>query len=119
MRHERDVDVIEAAAAEHHHFAAPHLFGRCAEDDDGGVGGIERGDCADGGADSGCGDEVVAACVADLGQGVVLRADGNGRRAVTPLGPKRRFNIVDTTIDAREAVRLEERHELGDGMMFL
>ena len=74
------MDAVEGAPLEHEDLAAAALLGRGAQHLDGEaqvVGHLGQGQA---GTDGGGGDDVVAAGVADAGQGVVLGADGDGER---------------------------------------
>ena len=74
---------------------------------------IER----DGGADAGSGDEVVAAGVADLGQRVVLGADGDGD-GPWPHSPRNAVSMPYAPACTLKPCASHERDELGAGVAF-
>ncbi len=95
VRHHRHVDIVERARVHHDDLAAVQLLGRRAEDDDARIGRLDRLDQRHGGADAGRRDQVVPAGVADARQRIVLRADGDGDRAVAPLAAEGGLHAVD------------------------
>ena len=87
---EGGVEAVEQPVIDHDLLAAPPLLGRRAEEDD--LAGQLVGDRreGDGGADAGGGHRVVAAAVAQPGQGVVLGEDPDARPVAAPAAAPRR-----------------------------
>jgi hypothetical protein len=104
--HHREREVVEAPGVQQRDLPAAALFGRGADDADADA--EVGGDAGEGlgGAHGGGGDDVVAAGVAEAGQGVVLgdEADGGdaGAGAGAVLGDERGGQAVDPALD-REA----------------
>lgn len=84
--HHGGVDVVEGAPFEHHHLAAPALFGRGADDPDRHAQFVGDGKEAEARPDGRRGDDVVPAGMPHIGEGVVLGADGEDQWAGSGLG---------------------------------
>ena len=101
--HHGDVDAFECTALEHELLAADVLFGGGTEHEEGdGVGG-DGGLEADGACHAAGGDEVVAAGVADLGEGVVLAEVGDGDGAFAPAGGEGGLEAESAALDGEAA----------------
>ncbi len=79
--HHRGVHAVERAPVQQQRLPGAALLGRCADHPDGESEPVGVGGEAERGAEAGGGDEVVAAGVAEAGQGVVLADDRDGDRS--------------------------------------
>ena len=109
MRHDRGVEAVERALADHRNLAAVDLFGGRADDVHAALQIIDHGADAGARARRRRGDDVVAAAVADAGERIVLGKDGDRRCAVTGDGAKRRRQVGDARRDIEALVAQEAR----------
>lgn len=114
MAHQGGVDVAEGAGVDELDLAAATLLCRRAQETHtpGPAGLLEGTDGAEERCDRGCGDQVVAAPVTDLGERIVLAAEGDDAAAGSVLGGE----------GGLEAVRMggdgdPERAEQGDDVV--
>jgi hypothetical protein len=84
VEHQGRVDALEHAGAEQQDLAAAALLGRAADHQQLAAAGLERAAQRARRAEGGGGDQVVAAGVAHLGEGVVLGHQGDARAARAP-----------------------------------
>ncbi len=107
MHHQRRVYIGEHAALDQDHLAAPALLGRRANHDHAAGQFVHHRPQAHARGDGRRADDVVAAGVPDLGQGVVLGHQRDGRPIgdAARLGPKRGRQPADPAFDDQSMLR--------------
>jgi hypothetical protein len=118
VHHHGGVDRVEGAAADHELLAATALLGRRPQDGEGAAQRLGDGGRRQPGTESGRGDDVVAAGVADPGKGVVLAAHGDGGTVGTDAGVEGGGHVVRAPFDG-EAFVVQHPGEQLVGMVLL
>jgi hypothetical protein len=117
VKHHGGVHAFEDASVEQADFTAPAFLGRGADEVDV-AGQLALFGQGQEGAQRAARNQVVAASVANLGQGVVLRQDGDaGTRARAEAGPERGRQVTDAALDLHACVLLDRVGEPGGCLM--
>ena len=103
MDHEGSVDTVEGTRLTHVDLAAAAFLCGGAEDHDSSADVVGEGGGRQPGTEAGRGDDVVAAAVADAGEGVVLTENGDRRTVGSSSRHKRGVEAVRAPLDLQAA----------------